>query len=117
MSESIVLKKAYAFALRVVRLYKFLSEGKREFVLSKYVLNSGTLIGARIKSALAAEFRDGFTREMQVALQRAMETEYWLELLRDGGYLDDKEFESINADCSELIRLLTSIVKSSKPSV
>jgi len=116
MSENIVLDKAYKFALRIVALYKHLSEEKKEFVLSKFVLASGTQIGARIEIAQEAESRSGFIHEMSIALQKSTETRYWLRLLYDGGFLREQEFDSILADCQELFALLTSIVKSSKGS-
>lgn len=114
MSKNIVQEKSYAFALRIVRLYKWLCEEEREFVLSKQVLIAGTYIGARVKSAEEAESKAGFAHEMSVALQKASETEYWLQLLRDGEYLDEKSFNSIHEDCVELLKLLTSIVKTSR---
>ena|SRR2546425_10787600 len=115
MSKNIVQDKSYAFALRIVRLYKWLCE-EREFVLSKQVLIAGTYIGAHVKSAEEAESKAGFAHEMSVALQKASETEYWLQLLRDGEYLDQKSFDSIHTDCVELLKLLTSIVKTSRRS-
>ncbi len=115
MSENVVLKKSYAFALRIIRLYKFLCDEKKEFVLSKYVLSAGTSVGAYIKAAEEADSRSGFAHEMNVALQKASQTEYWLQLLHDGQFLDDKAYESVAADCKELLKLLTAIVKSSRP--
>ncbi len=117
MSQNIVLEKAYKFALRIVQLYKYLTEVRKEFVMSKFVLSSGTQIGARIEIAQEAESRPGFIHEMNVALQKAVETRYWLRLLHSGGFLSQEEFDSILFDCEELIALLTSIVKSSKVSV
>src|SRR5436853_7744266 len=111
VSEKVTLEKSYRFALRIVRLYKFLSEEKKEFVLSKQVLLAGTDIGARVKAAQEAESKAVFAHEMATALQRASQTQYWLQLLRDAEYLDEKAFASIHDDCVELIRLLTSIVK------
>lgn len=109
-----VQEKSYSFALRVVRLYRYLCEEKNEYVLSKQALIAGTYIGAHVKSAQEAETKSGFAHEMSVGLQKASETEYWLQLLRDQEYLDEKAFASIHSDCVELIKLLTSIVKSSK---
>jgi four helix bundle protein len=98
----------------MVRLYKYLCEQEREFVLSKQSLIAGTYIGAHIKSAQEAESRSMFIHEMSVALQKASETQYWLQLLRDGEFIDEKPFASIHADCVELIKMLTKIVKTSK---
>lgn len=114
MSHSLVMEKSFSFALRIIKLYKYLCDEKTEYVLSKAVLNSGTNIGKHVKEALSGESRQVFITEMAVALKKVSETEYWLELLRTGDYLDEKAFSSINEDCQELIRILTSIVKTSK---
>ena len=114
MAENIVLVKSFDFALRIVRLYQHLSETKKEFVLSKFVLNSGTLIGARIKTAQEAENKTIFVQMMNAGLQKARETEYWLLLLRKGDYLEEKEHESIDSDCQELVALLTTICNTAK---
>jgi four helix bundle protein len=106
--ENVTLKKSYAFALRVVGLHKHLSDEKKEFVLSRKVLDTGTSIGARVKAAQEAPTKAVF-------VLRASETEYWLELLHDGGFLSESAFNSIHADCVELIRLLTKISKTAQP--
>lgn len=115
--ENIVAVKSYAFAIRVVKLYKLLSQEKREFILSKQMLRSGTSIGALIKEAEHAQSKADFLNKMNVALKEANETEYWLMLMRDTEYLNEKEFQSIREDCSELLKLLISIVKSTKTSI
>jgi four helix bundle protein len=109
-----VRDKSFAFALRVVQLYKYLTNEKQEYVLSKYLLNAGTHIGAQVEAAQQAPERHDFQREMGIALQHAAKTQYWLKLLAEGDYLSQPEFNSIIADADELARLLTSIVKSSK---
>lgn len=114
MSENIVQEKSYTFALRMVRLCKYLCELEREFVLSKQALTAGTYIGSHVKSAQEADSRSAFIHEMSIALQKASETQYWLQLLRDGEFIDEKSFDSIHADCVELIKMLTKIVKTSK---
>ena len=111
MAKSIALEKSYTFALRVVRLYKYLCEEHREYVLSKECLRSGTAVGARVKEAQQAESRAVFHHEMAVALRKASETEYWLQLLHDGEFLGEREFVSIHADCVELQKILTRIVQ------
>jgi len=116
MKESIVRDKTYAFALRMVKAYKYLTQEQREFVLSKQVLRSGTSIGALVKEAEHAQSRADFIHKMNIALKEANETEYWLNLLKDSEYIDIKSYNSIHQDCSELIKLLASIVKSSKDS-
>ncbi len=114
MSKSIVLEKAFGFALRIVKLNRYLIEDKKEYVLSKELLISGTHIGKHIKAATNGETHLIFTNEMGIALRRASETEYWLELLFQADYLTEKEFDSINKDRTEIFALLTSIVKTSK---
>jgi four helix bundle protein len=113
MADSPIKDKSYKFAVRIIQLCKELTE-KREYVLSREVLRAGTYIGARVKESQQAESRQGFIAKMSAALQHASETEYWLELLRDSDYIDQKYFDSLNGDCAELLRLLTSIVKTSK---
>ncbi len=117
MSKSLVLEKSIKFALRIVKLYRFLSEEKHEYVLSKQVLISGTHVAKFIKDANQAESKQVFTADMQTALKRASETEFWLLILHEGEFLDEKPYNSINDDCIELIKMLTSIVKTSKENV
>lgn len=114
MKENVVKDKSFAFALRIVKLYQFLSEQKREFVLSKQLLRSGTAIGALVREAEQAESRADFVHKMSIALKEANESEYWIELLYRGGYLDAEGYQSIIGDVQELLRLLISIVKSTK---
>ena len=109
--------KSFAFAVRVIRLYKILSAEKREFVLSKQLLRSGTAIGALVKEAEQAQSKPDFLNKMNIALKEASETEYWLLLLKETEYITEKEFASINKDCDETIKLLVSIVKSTKTSL
>jgi len=114
MEEKTVKYKSYAFALRIIKAYKFLSSEQREFVLSKQLLRSGTAIGALIREAEHAESKADFVHKMSIALKEANETEYWLMLLHDSEFFNDKSFESIILDCQELIKMLISIIKSSK---
>ena len=114
MKENIVKEKSFAFALRMVKLAKYLQGDKKEFVLSKQVIRSGTAIGALIREAEHAESKADFIHKMTIALKEANETLYWLELLYQSGYISKKSFESIRADSEELVKLLVSIVKSSK---
>lgn len=114
MSENIVLEKSKKFALRIINLYKFLQNEKNEYVLSKQILKSGTSIGSNIAESTRAESRADFYHKLSIALKEATETEYWLDLLRDSEYIDEKSFNSINCDCDELIRLLVSITKNRK---
>lgn len=110
---NIVKQKSFAFAVRVVNLCKLLDE-KKQYVLAKQLMRSGTAIGALVREAEHAESRLDFIHKMAIALKEANETEYWLELLHATKYLSKAEFISIHEDTVELLRLLTSIVKSSK---
>jgi four helix bundle protein len=114
MKDNVVKDKSYAFALRIIKAYKFLSEEKREFVLSKQTLRSGTAIGALVREAEHAQSKADFINKMNIALKEANETEYWLLLLRDSDYIDKESFISIHKDCAEVIKLLISIVKTTK---
>jgi four helix bundle protein len=111
--NEVIAPKSYSFALRIIKLYKWLTS-KKEFVLSNQLLRSGTAIGALIKEAEHSQSKADFLNKMNIALKEANETEYWLMLLKDGGFLSETEYDSIHADCSELIRLLASIVKTTK---
>jgi four helix bundle protein len=114
MKDNIVKEKSYVFALRMIRAYKFLSETQREFVLSKQMLRSGTAIGALVREAEHAESRADFVHKMNIALKEANETAYWLMLMKDSDYIEEKSFVSIYNDCDELIALLVSIIKTTK---
>ena len=112
--ENIVKDKSFAFALRVVKLSQYLNQEKREYVLTKQLLRSGTAIGALVRESEHAESRADFIHKLAIALKEANETQYWLELLHKANYLDKKGFDSINQDCVELLKLLISIIKSTK---
>ncbi len=112
--DNIVASKSYAFALRIIKLYKYLISEQKEYVLSKQVLRSGTAIGALIREAEHAESKADFIHKMAIALKEANETEYWLMLLKDSEYISEKNHNSIYPDSVELIKLLASIVKSTK---
>ena len=114
MKENVVREKSFGFALRIVRLARFLQEERREFVLSKQALKSGTSIGAQIREAEHAESRADVTHKMSIALKEANETLYWIELLKGSEYLDANISDSLHSDCEELVKLLVAIVKSSK---
>ena len=116
MGNNITADKSKAFALRIIKLYQYLTERRREFVLAKQVLRSGTSIGANSREAERCQSKADFFSKFNIALKEADETAYWLELLHEGGYIDSSQFESIYADCQELIRLLVSITKAQKES-
>ena len=111
---TVVVEKSKAFALRIINLYRYLKDEKREHILSKQVLRSGTSIGANVKEAIRGQSRADFLSKINIALKEASETEYWLELLHESDYIPDDAFESIYRDCQELLRLLMSIAKSTK---
>ena len=114
MKENIVKEKSFSFAVRIVNLSKYLVEQKREFVLSKQILRSGTAIGALIRESEHAESKADFIHKLSIALKEANETDYWIDLLHQTNYLILKEHQSIKTDILELIKLLTSIIKTSK---
>jgi len=111
---NVVKDKSFAFALRIVKLAKYLQEQKREFVLSKQVLRSGTAIGALIREAEHAQSKADFISKMSIALKEANETDYWLDLLHQSEYITTENHASIHPDIQELIKLLVSIVNTSK---
>lgn len=113
-TDNIVLHKSLAFAIRIVKLYQYLTKEKQEFTLSKQLLKSGTSVGANIREAIRGQTRQNFIAKMNISLKEIYETEYWLELLHRTDYMTDDEFKSIFSDCQELTKLLTSIVKTTK---
>ena len=112
--ENNVYEISRAFAIRVVNLYKYLCDSKKEFVLSKQMYRSGTSIGANVFEGKNAQSRPDFTTKMNIALKEATETAYWLDLLHEAGYLNGAEYDSISNDCNKIIAILTKIVKATK---
>jgi len=112
--ENILKDKSFAFALRIVKAYKYLAKEKNEFVLSKQLLRCGTAIGALVREAEYAQSPPDFINKMSVALKEANETEYWLMLLKESEYIDNDSYLSIVNDCQELLRLLISTINTSK---
>ncbi len=110
-SENVIKVKSFEFAIRIVKLYKYLCDSQKEFILSKQLLRSGTSIGANIAEALEGQSTRDFLMKMNISLKEASETTYWLRLLHATDYLNDKEFNSIYKNCAELQKLLTAIVK------
>ena len=106
--------KSRSFAIRIINCYKYLDEEKRERIMSKQLLRCGTSIGANTRESKNAQSRMDFLNKLNIALKEADETGYWLDLLHATNYLDDSMYESINSDCEELIKLLTSIIKKLK---
>ena len=114
MKENIIKLKSFRFALRSVRLGQYLRERKREFILSKQIVRSGTSIGAMVRESEHAESRRDFTHKMSIALKEANETLYWLELLHETGYMNDPEFRSMRAEIVELLNILVAIVRTAR---
>ncbi|NOT48481.1 MAG: four helix bundle protein [Acidobacteria bacterium] len=106
--------KSYAFALRSVKLYRYLCEQNKEYVLSKQLLRSATSVGANIAEANQAQSKADFVHKLSISLKEAVETEYWLNLLKDSEYLSETQFDSLIEDCNELIRMLTASIKTAK---
>ena len=109
--DNIIETKSFDFAVRIVNLYKHLCEEKREFILSKQLLRSGTSIGANVAEAQKAQTKPDFNAKMNIALKEANETQYWLKLLYKTEYLTNKEFKSMETDIDEIIAILVSICK------
>jgi four helix bundle protein len=117
MKENIIKDKSFAFALRIVRLYQYLSDTKKEYVLSKQILRSGTSIGANVRESEHGQSKADFIHKISISLKEASETDYWLELLHKSDYLDTKLYQSLKEDCEEILKILTSIVKTSRGSL
>ena len=109
--DNIIEDKSFGFAVRIVRLYQYLTESKKEFVLSKQLLRSGTSIGANVSEAQKGQSKADFNMKMNIALKEANETEYWIRLLRETDYLSEREFNSIEPEIKEIIAILVSICK------
>ena len=114
MGKNILKTKSFDFAVRIVNLFKFLKEDKKEFVLSKQILRSGTSVGAMVREAEHAQSKLDFIHKLSIAQKEINETIYWLELFQATNYLSPQEFESINGNAVEIIKLITSIIKTTK---
>ncbi len=114
MKNNPLKDKSYQFAIRIVKLSQFLQQDKKEFVLSKQILRSGTAIGALIREAEFGQSKADFTSKMSISLKEANETEYWISLLKDTEFISENQFMSMQSDCKELIAMLVSTVKTSK---
>lgn len=114
MSKSVLLEKSYKFALRIVKLSQYLNNEKREFVLSKKILDSGTTIGVLVEEAQQGENRADFLQKYSVANKEAFKTNFWLRLLHDGDFLSEKQAQSLLTDCEELQKMLIAAIKTTK---
>ena len=117
MSENIIKTKSFNFALRIVKLYQFLTTEKKEYVLSKQLLRSGTAIGALTREAEQAESKPDFIHKFAIAQKEASETDYWLELLFESDYLNEPQYNSMKSDLIEINKILASIIISTKKSI
>ena len=111
MKDNLIVSKSKTFALRIIKLYKYLYNEKKEYVMSKQILRSGTSIGANIREAVRGQSKADFYAKLHISLKEADETAYWLELLNESGYIKDEHFQNIYEDCNEIIKILVSILK------
>jgi four helix bundle protein len=114
MKENILKVKSFHFAVRIVKLSQFLTTDKKEYILTKQILRSGTAIGALVRESEYGQSKKDFINKLSIALKEANETDYWLELLKEGKLIEDKIYQSLAADCTELIKLLIASVKTAK---
>ena len=114
MQNNAIVDKSFAFAVRIVKLCKYLRESKKEFILTKQLMRSGTSIGANIAEAQRGQSKADFAAKMSIALKESNETKYWLRLLEATEYLTKLEFDSIYSDCVEIEKILVSSIKSMK---
>ena len=113
-NDNVIVEKSLNFAVRIVNLYKYLCSQRQEFVMSKQLLRSGTSVGANIHEGIEGQSKADFVAKMNIALKEISETGYQIEVLHRTEYLSDEQYQSINADCKEIAKILTSIVKNSK---
>ena len=111
MGENVIMEKALAFSVRIVNLSKYLSQSKKEFVISRQICKSGTSIGANVSEAQRAQSTADFVSKMKIALKEANETQYWLQLLYQTEFITEREFHSIHGDLVEILKILTAICK------
>ena len=114
MKSNVIKDKSKSFAIRIIDLYKSLANNKKEYVMSRQILRSGTSIGANINEAICSVSKKEFLSKMYISYKEASESQYWLELLKDSDYINEKEFNSYNKDCEEIIKILSSITKSTR---
>ena len=114
MSESIIKKKSFVFAIRIVKLYQFIVAEKKEFIMSKQMMRSGTSVGANVREAINGQSKADFVHKLSIAQKECDETIYWLELLKETNYIKQIEFDSINNDAVEILKIIKSIIISTK---
>lgn len=114
MKENVIQQKSYAFAIKIIELYKYLVGIKKEYILSKQLLRSGPSIGANVEEALGGQSRKDFISKLSIAYKEARETKYWLSLIRESKYMTQKELSSMFDDCEEILKIIGKIQKTSK---
>ena len=112
--DNLVKDKSYQFALRIIGLYRHLTKNQKEYVLAKQVIRSGTSIGANVEESVGGQSKKDFLSKMSIAYKEARETHYWLRLLKDSKYLEEKIADSLLNDCDELLKIIGSIQKTTK---
>lgn len=117
MKENIILQKSYSFALRIVKMYQYLSKEQNEFILSKQLVRCGTSIGANIEEAIGGQSKKDFISKISIAYKEARETHYWIRLIRDSGLITEEQAENILIDCEELLKIIGSIQKTMKGNI
>ncbi|SLM29123.1 conserved hypothetical protein [Desulfamplus magnetovallimortis] len=115
--DNIIQEKSYAFALRIVKLYRYLKGEKQEYVLGKQVLRSGTSIGANVEEAIGGQSSKDFLSKMSIAYKESRETHYWIRLLSDSGFIKSYEKDSLLKDCEEIMKIIGSIQKTMKQKI
>ncbi|VAW24457.1 hypothetical protein MNBD_BACTEROID01-2216 [hydrothermal vent metagenome] len=117
MKDNLIQQKSFDFAIRIVKLYKYLKNDKKEYVLSKQMLRSGTSVGANIEEGIAGQSKRDFIAKLQISLKETRETHYWLRLLTATDYLTEKETQNIIKECKEIMNILTAILKTTKENI
>ncbi len=115
--ESIIKNKSFAFSIRVINLYKYLIKNKKEYVISKQLLRCGTSVGAMVREAQNAESKADFIHKLAIAQKECDESMYWIELLKETDYINTKEFNEIHKDANELLKILRSIILTTKQKI
>ena len=114
MKSNVIREKSMGFAIRIVKLSRYLQENKKEYIMSKQLLKSGVSIGANVNEAINGQSRKDFLAKMYISFKEATESEYWITLLANTDYLDETEYHSILRDCVEIKKILNAIIKSTK---
>ena len=113
-NKNIVQEKSFTFAVRIVKLYKYLVDEKKEYTLSKQLLKSGTSVGANIEEAIGGYTKKDFRAKMSISYKEIRETKYWLRLLKETAFITNPQFESLHNDAEELAKILFKIIENSK---